>query len=63
MRKFGDNAKAVVEMYRLPQRIHPDAYMAWLKAESEYYIRVKDKERLKNVKDTITMLVENFKKN
>ena len=58
-----DEAKAVVEMYRLPQRIHPDAYMAWLKAESEYYIRVKDKERLKNVKDTITMLAENFKKN
>lgn len=53
-------AKAMLENYRLPQRIHPDAYMAWCRAEMRYYALVGDKERLQNVQDGMDRVAKEF---
>ena len=55
-----DEAKAVIRNYRLPQRIHPDAYIAWMSAEAAYYDWVGDKARSRNVKNGIDLVMKQF---
>ena len=57
-----DEAKAMIERYRLPQRIHPDAYLAWCRVEMRYYEMIGDKERLRNVKHGMDLVSKEFKK-
>ena len=57
-----DEARAMIENYRLPQRIHPDAYLAWLRVEMRYYDRIGDAERSRNVKRTMDLIAKQFKR-
>jgi len=53
-----DEAKAMIENYRLPQRIHPDAYMAWCRMSMRYYALVGDKERFRNVQESMDCILK-----
>jgi tetratricopeptide (TPR) repeat protein len=55
-------AKAMHDNYSLPQRIHPDAYLAWCRAELRYYSLIGEMGYIQNVEKTIKMIKENFKK-
>ena len=55
-----DEARAMIENYRLPQRIHPDAYLSWLRVELLYYDMIGDKERYRNVKRTRDVVSKQF---
>ena len=57
-----DEAKAMIEKYRLPQRIHPDAYLAWCRVETRYYEMIGDEERLQNVKRGMDLVANEFKR-
>jgi tetratricopeptide (TPR) repeat protein len=57
-----DEARAMIENYRLPQRIHPDAYLSWLRVEMRYYDMIGDAERLQNVKRTMDLVSKEFKR-
>ena len=53
-------ARAVVDNYRLPQRIHPDAYIAWMKSEMIFFEQTGDKERAQNTQDAIELIQKQF---
>lgn len=55
-------AEALVANYRLPQRIHPDAYIAWMKAEIVYFDQIGDTTRLKNIEEAIELVQKQFKR-
>ncbi len=55
-----DEARAMIENYRLPQRIHPDAYLSWLRVEMRYYDWIGDAERFRNVKRTMDLVSKQF---
>jgi predicted Zn-dependent protease len=57
-----DEARAMIENYRLPQRIHPDAYLSWLRVEMRYYDMIGDTVRLRNVKSTMDFVSKQFKR-
>ena len=57
-----DEARAMIENYRLPQRIHPDAYLSWLRVEMRYYDMIGDAERFQNVKRTMYLVSKEFKR-
>ena len=57
-----DEARAMIENYRLPQRIHPDAYLSWLRVEIRYYEKIGDAERLRNVKRSMDLVSKEFKR-
>ena len=57
-----DEARAMIENYRLPQRIHPDAYLAWLRVEMRYYEMIGDAKRLRNVKRSMDRISKEFKR-
>lgn len=57
-----DEAKAMIENYRLPQRIHPEAYFAWCRVEMQYYELVGDQERLENVRNGMESVMKEFHK-
>ena len=57
-----DEARAMIENYRLPQRIHPDAYLSWLRVEMRYYDRIGDTERFRNVQRTMKLVSKQFKR-
>ena len=57
-----DEAKAMIENYILPQRIHPDAYLAWLRVEMRYCDMIGDEERYRNVKQTRDAVSREFKR-
>ena len=57
-----DEARAMIENYRLPQRIHPDAYLSWLRVEMRYYEKIGDAERLQNVKRSMDLVSKEFKR-
>ena len=52
----------MIENGRLPQRIHPDAYLSWLRVEMRYYDMIGDAERLQNVKRTMDLVSKEFKR-
>lgn len=53
-------ARAVVDNYRLPQRIHPDAYIAWMKSELIFFEQTGDRERAQNTQDAIDLIQKQF---
>jgi tetratricopeptide (TPR) repeat protein len=57
-----DEARAMIENYRLPQRIHPDAYLAWLRVEMRYDEMIGDTKRLQNVKRSMDRISKEFKR-
>lgn len=57
-----DEARAMIENYRLPLRIHPDAYLSWLRVEIRYYEMIGDAERLRNVKRSMDLVSKEFKR-
>ena len=57
-----DEAKAMIENYRLPQRIHPDAYLAWSRVEIRYYEMLGDEERVRSVKHGMDLISKEFKR-
>lgn len=57
-----DEAKAMIENYRLPLRIHPDAYLSWLRVEMRYYEKIGDLELLRNVKRSMDIVSKEFKR-
>ena len=57
-----DEARAMIENYRLPQRIHPDAYLSWLRVEMRYYDMIGDAMRRRNVKRSMDLVSKQFKR-
>ena len=55
-------ARALVDNYRLPSRIHPDAYIAWMKSELVFFKQTGDKERARNTQDVIDLLLKQFRR-
>ena len=53
-------ARALVDNYRLPSRIHPDAYIAWMKSELVFFKQTGDKERARNTQDAIDLILKQF---
>lgn len=53
-------ARAMVDNYHLPQRIHPDAYIAWLKSEKAFFEQAGDRERAQNTQNTIDLIKKQF---
>lgn len=51
-----DEAEALVANYRLPQRIHPDAYLAWMKTLVTFYEKTGDRECLRNTQEGIDLV-------
>ncbi len=57
-----DEARAIIENYCLLQRIHPDAYLPWLRVEMRYYDMIGDAVRRRNVKRTMDVVSKQFKR-
>ena len=51
-----DEAEALVANYLLPQRIHPDAYLAWMKTLVTFYEKTGDRECLRNTQEGIKLV-------
>ena len=55
-----EEAEAMIANYRLPQRIHPEAYRAWCRVEMRYYALTGDQERLENVQKSLDLVAKEF---
>ena len=55
-----EEAEAMIANYRLPQRIHPEAYRAWCRVEMRYYALTGDQEHLENVQKSLDLVAKEF---
>lgn len=55
-----EEANALIDNYHLPQRIHPMAYVAWMKSELVFYKQTGDKKRARNVQNAIKRVQTQF---
>lgn len=55
-----EEAEAMIANYRLPQRIHPEAYRAWCRVEMRYYALTGDQERFENVQKSLDLVAKEF---
>ena len=53
-------AGEVLKSFRLPARLHPDAYRMWLRVKMNYCLKVHDEDNLKNTLDALERLASTY---